>query len=67
MKSELQCPPTKVIYKFVPQHMLDVQFGDDNKPSQIYNDMFTKSSIWVGGYDLGSGKTYTTASKSKTP
>lgn len=57
LKSDLNCPPPKVIYRYVPKHMLDVQFGEENSPSQIYKDMFTQSSPWQGGYQLGKGKT----------
>jgi hypothetical protein len=58
VKGEMECPPPKVIYRFVPKHTLDVQFGEENYPSEIYKEMFVKSSPWIGGYDLGSGKTY---------
>jgi len=37
---------------------LDVQFGADNYPSKVHDDMFAKSSPWIGGYDIGNGKTY---------
>jgi hypothetical protein len=53
LKSDLKCPPPKIIYKYIPKHTLDVQFGDENVPSEIYKDMFTKSSPWIGGYGLG--------------
>jgi hypothetical protein len=57
-KADLHCPPPKIVYRTVPKHTLDVQFGDpDNNPSVVYEDMFTKSSPWIGGFDLGSGKT----------
>jgi hypothetical protein len=36
---------------------LDVQFGSENYPSEIYKDIFTESSPWIGGFGLGSGKT----------
>lgn len=52
-KSELKCPPPKIIYRFVPQHTLDVQFSEENRPSDIYKDMFNKSSPWIGGFGLG--------------
>ena len=65
LRGELQCPPPKVVYRFIPKHTLDVQFGDENKPSEIFNDMFSKSTPWIGGYDLGDGKTYVPKSKSK--
>lgn len=53
IKSDLKCPPPKIIYRYIPKHTLDVQFGDSNVPSEIYKDMFTKSSPWIGGYGLG--------------
>jgi hypothetical protein len=58
LKADLQCPPSKVIYRYVPKHPLDVQFGEENKPSVIYNDMFTQGPPWIGGYQIGSGKTF---------
>lgn len=54
-----KCPEPKIIYKLVPKHSLDVQFGKENYPSDIYLDMFNESSPWIGGYGLGIGKTYT--------
>ena len=35
-KSEVKCPPPKIIYRYIPKNTLDVQFGDDNNPSEIY-------------------------------
>ena len=65
LRADLQCPPPKVIYRYVPKHTLDIQFSeDDNLPSKIFADLFEKSSPWLGGYDIGSGKTYTVE---KTP
>lgn len=59
LKAELKCSPPKIIYRYVPKHTLDVQFSEeDNKPSLIYENMFRKSSPWIGGYDIGNGKTY---------
>jgi len=52
------CPPPQIIYRYIPKHTLDVQFGDENNPSTIYRDMFTSSSPWIGGYTMGIGKTY---------
>ena len=43
----------KIIYKYVPKNYLDIQFDDENTPSVIYKDMFTKSSPWIGGFSLG--------------
>jgi len=56
LRSDLQCPPPKIIYRIVPKHTLDVQFGEDNIPSEIYKDLFTKDNPWIGGYTLGSNK-----------
>ena len=39
------------------ENILDYQFSDDNRPLVIHKDMFTKSSPWIGGYDIGIGKT----------
>ena len=64
LKGELNCPPPRVIYRFVPKHTLDVQFGEENRPSEIFDNMFSKSSPWIGGYDLGDGKTFVPKSKS---
>lgn len=57
LKSETKCPEQNVIYRYIPKHTLDVQFGEENKPSVIYKDMFTEGPPWIGGYDLGIGKT----------
>lgn len=57
-RQSLRCPNPKVVYKFIPKHTLDVQFGNENNPSKIFSDMFEKSTPWIGGYDMGSGKTY---------
>lgn len=58
VRSDLNCPPPQVIYRYIPKHTLDVQFGEENAPSEVYKDMFTKSSPWIGGTTLGMGKTY---------
>jgi hypothetical protein len=52
-KSELKCSPPKIIYRYIPKHTLDVQFGDENVPSEIFKDMFLKPSPWIGGFGLG--------------
>lgn len=39
-------------------HTLDVQFGNENRPSEIFADMFENDAPWVGGYTLGKNKTY---------
>jgi hypothetical protein len=50
-----KCPPPTVIYKSISENLLDVQFN--SSPSEIYKSMFTQSSPWIGGYQLGNGKT----------
>ena len=52
IRSRSQCPPSKIIYRYIPRNTLDVQFGEDNSPSEIYKDMFLKSNPWIGGYNL---------------
>jgi len=52
-KSELKCPPPKIIYRYIPKHTLDIQFGNENVPSEIFKDMFLKPSPWIGGFGLG--------------
>lgn len=47
-----------VIYQSIPEIILDTQFSKTNVPSIIYQDMFTQNSPWIGGYQLGNGKTY---------
>lgn len=56
MKSELNCPAPKVIYRYVPKHTLDVQFGEENYPSDLYYGMFHDKSVYIGGYDLPGGR-----------
>jgi len=46
--------------------LLDIQFGSDNNPSEIYQDMFTLGTPWIGGYTLGDGKTRTFTNESKS-
>jgi hypothetical protein len=57
-RADLRCPPPKIVYRYIPKHTLDVQFGTENNPSEIFKDMFTKSSPWIGGFGLGN-KTFT--------
>jgi hypothetical protein len=45
MKSELECPPSRIVYRFVPKNTIDVQFSESNKPSVVHSDMFTKQSV----------------------
>lgn len=64
-KSEVRCPPPKIIYRYIPKHTLDVQFGNENVPSEIFKDMFLKSSPWIGGFGLGN-KTFIIDQTKKT-
>jgi hypothetical protein len=57
IKADLNCPQPKVIYRYIPKNTLDVQFSTENMPSEIYSDMFNKGNIWIGGYNLDSGRT----------
>lgn len=57
LKSEISCPPPRVIYRFVPKHDLDVKFGEENRPSRVYKDMFEKSSVFLHSRGIGDGKT----------
>ena len=52
----LTCPEPSIIYKYIPENVIDKQFDSENFPSKIYTEMFVKSSPWIGGYHLGSGK-----------
>lgn len=63
-RADLKCAPPKIVYRYVPKHTLDVQFGEENNPSEIFKDMFTKSSPWIGGYGLGN-KAYSSEGESK--
>jgi hypothetical protein len=54
-KSELQCPPPKIVYKYIPENLLDTQFSKENMPSEIYKDLFLQGNTWIGGYKLNSG------------
>lgn len=52
------CPETRIIEKIVTKNPLDIQFSRDNFPSTVHNEMFVRSTPWIGGYDLALGKTY---------
>jgi hypothetical protein len=66
VKAQAKCPPPKIIYRYIPKNTLDVQFGEDNNPSDIYKDMFLKSNPWIGGYTLGDKTTVLNELKSQT-
>lgn len=59
-----QCEP-QIVYKLVSEPVLNTQFDEKNIPSIVYNDMFNESSPWIGGYQLGIGKTYTVEREEK--
>lgn len=48
-----ECPPQKIIYQQVPENILDIQYSKENRPSDLYLDMFNKSSPWIGGFTIG--------------
>ena len=58
-RSEKDCPPQKIEYRYIPNYQLDVQYSEENMPSKVFSDMFKISSPWVGGTQLGIGKTVT--------
>jgi hypothetical protein len=39
--------------------ILDLQYGKDNQPSKVYQDMFVLKTPYIGGYNLADDKTYT--------
>ena len=49
----IECPPQQVIYQQVPENILDMQYSKENRPSNLYLDMFNKSSPWIGGFTIG--------------
>jgi hypothetical protein len=57
LKSELKCPPPSIVYRFVPQNMIDTQFSESNNPSKVYKDMFEKSTVFLHARGIGDGKT----------
>ena len=56
LKSDLQCPPPQIIYRYIPSNIIDTQFSQENLPSNVYNDMFNNDNIWVGGMSVSMGK-----------
>lgn len=67
VRSQTKCPAPKIIYRYIPRNELDVQFGEDNSPSEVYKDMFLKSNPWIGGYNLSDKATVLQELKSKKP
>lgn len=57
LKSELKCPPPQIIYRFVPQHTIDAQFSEQNRPSILYKNMFDDASVFLHSRGIGDGKT----------
>lgn len=49
INNDKECPPPLIVYKDPPLP-LDIQFSPDNYPSILYNDLFTGSNVWIGGY-----------------
>lgn len=58
VKSDLQCPPPQIIYRYVPETILDTQFSEKNLPNKIYSNMFNTDNIWIGGQTMSMGKTF---------
>jgi hypothetical protein len=56
-RSEKECPPQKIEYRYLPNYELNVMYSEENRPSKVFSDMFKKSSIWIGSSELGIGKT----------
>lgn len=56
LKSELQCPPPEIIYRFIPKHQIDVQFSEENRPSKVHSGMFLDSNVFLAGRSVGNGK-----------
>lgn len=50
--------PKPIIIERSTKNPLDIQFSSDNFPSNVHNEMFVKSTPWIGGYGIGIGKTY---------
>ena len=48
-----ECPPQQVIYQQVPENLLHIQYSKENRPGNVYLDMFNKSSPWIGGFTIG--------------
>jgi hypothetical protein len=65
IRADLSCPPPKVIYRYIPKHPLDIQFGEENKASDIFFDMYTEGIPWAGGYQIDYGKTYSKVTTSQ--
>jgi hypothetical protein len=56
-RSETECPPCPVEYRYIPNYELDNIHSEENRPSKVFSDMFKLSSPWIGGATLGIGKT----------
>ena len=56
-RSERECPPQKIEYRYIPNYELNVVYSENNLPTKVFSDMFKKSSPWIGGTQLGIGKT----------
>ncbi len=59
----LSSPSPRVVYKQTkPTSQLDYTYSDANLPSNVYLDLFSKSTPWIGDFVLGSGRTYVSGS-----
>ncbi len=63
LKSEMNCPPPKIIYRLINNTPVDYQFSEANFPSKAYENLFTEDNITVGGYKLSSGRTVNSTPK----
>jgi len=65
-KDDLKCPHPQIIYRYVPENVIDTQFSEKNLPSNLYTDMFNNDNIWVGGMNMSMGKTVSAMSTKTT-
>lgn len=47
LRADLKCPEPKIVYRYIPKHPLDIQFGEENNAGTVYNDLFDKSTPWI--------------------
>jgi hypothetical protein len=50
--------PEKIIYRDKQFDSLAYMYSNNNLPSKLYAREFSESSPWIGGFRLGSGKTF---------
>ena len=66
-KDNSVCPPIipcVINNKIIPE--LDLQFSENNLPTNVYQDVFSGPNVWVGGYNsaMNAGRTVVTHQKS---